>query len=397
MLDSSTVTTRKLYYEDAYLKEFAAEVISAEGNDVVLNATAFFPEEGGQSADRGVLAGREVLDVRIRDGCIHHYLGGPVSGGAAEAIVSGSSVVGVIDWDYRFSNMQQHSGEHLFSGLVHAKYGYDNVGFHLSDNEVTMDFSGSLSAEALREIEDHANRAISLNIATQIVFLSGEEAERAEYRSKIDLTDEVRVVIFPGYDACACCAPHVGRSGEIGCLKVVGAVSYKGGTRVSMLCGKRAMDLFRHDRDMLVRTANFLTTNTDEVYESVSRLKDENGELKARLKQAGLRIMEMKVAAFPEGDGNAIIFEGPEADQTVIREAVNKLVVKRSGYCAVFAGDDASGYRFIIGIRDGDARLASGLLKERFGAKGGGKPAMVQGSVQAAREDLLRLFDAYFV
>ena len=388
MLDSSTVVTRKLYYEDAYMKEFEATVISAEGNDIVLDATAFFPEEGGQSADRGVLAGREVLDVQIRGGYIHHYLGETVEGTNFQELTEGSAVMGCIDWEHRFSNMQQHSGEHLFSGTVHAKYGYDNVGFHLSDSEVTMDFSGVIPPEGLKEIEDVVNRAIFLNIPSEIVFLEGEEAQRAEYRSKLTLTEAVRVVRFPGYDACACCAPHVARTGEIGCLKVVGAINYKGGTRVSMLCGRRAMELFRHDRDILVMTANYLTTNTDEVYESVNRLKAENTELKAKLKQAGLELMRRKVDAIPEGAGNAVLFESADADQAVIREAVNVLMEKMGGFCAVFAGNDTEGYRFIIGKKGGDARLASSILRERFGARGGGKPVMVQGSVAATEKSL---------
>jgi alanyl-tRNA synthetase len=305
-----------------------------------------------------------------------------------QELTEGAVVMGRIDWEHRFSNMQQHSGEHLFSGTVHAKYGYDNVGFHLSDSEVTMDFSGVIPPEGLKEIEDVVNRAIFLNIPSEIVFLEGEEAQRAEYRSKLTLTEAVRVVRFPGYDACACCAPHVARTGEIGCLKVVGAINYKGGTRVSMLCGSRAMELFRHDRDILVMTANYLTTNTDEVYESVNRLKAENTELKAKLKQAGLELMRRKVDAIPEGAGNAVLFESADADQTVIREAVNALMEKMEGFCAVFAGNDTEGYCFIIGKKGGDARIASNILREKFGARGGGKPVMVQGSVTATEESL---------
>ena len=393
MLDSSTVKTEKLYYKDAYMCEFEANVLSADGNDIVLDATAFFPEEGGQSADRGMLAGYEVVDVQIKDGYIHHYLGKAYDEKNTAKFEAGSIVSGKVDWNHRFSNMQQHSGEHLFSGLVHTKYGFDNVGFHLSDREVTMDFSGVIPPDGLREIEDDVNRAISQNIPSEIVFLEGEEASLAEYRSKLALTEAVRVVRFPGYDACACCAPHVRRTGEIGCLKVVSVIKYKGGIRVSILCGSRAMDLFNHDRDILVMTANYLTTSSDEVYESVNRLKTENTELKAKLKQAGLLVMKMKVDAVSAGDGNVLMFEDADADQTGIREAVNGLVEKKSGYCAVFAGSDAEGYRFIIGKRDGDARLASTLLRERFGARGGGKPAMVQGSVQASERELRDTFE----
>ncbi len=393
MLDSSTVVTRKLYYEDAYMREFTSTVISVSGNDVVLDATVFFPEEGGQSPDRGQLAGIDVVDVQIKDGYIHHYLERPVTGeNAGFNLAEGMTVTGKIDWEYRFGNMQQHSGEHLFSGLVHKKYGYDNVGFHLSDNEVTMDFSGVIPPEGLKETEDAVNRAIWLNISSEVSFLEGEEAEKAEYRSKLELTEAVRVVRFPGFDACACCAPHVAKTGEIGCLKVVGAINYKGGTRVSILCGHRALQLFVHDRDMLVRTANYLTTNTDDVYDSVNRLKAENSDLKAKLKQAGLELMKMKVDLFAEGEGNAVMFENEEADQTVIREAVNSLMEKKSGYCGVFAGSDSEGYRFIIGKKGGDARIASNILREKFGARGGGKPVMVQGSVKATERALRDLF-----
>lgn len=392
MLDSSTVVTRKLYYEDAYLREFEAEILSANDNDIVLDATAFFPEEGGQSPDRGVLAGREVLDVQIIDGYIHHFLGQKVTGASAEEIAEGLRVNGRIDWKHRFSNMQQHSGEHIFSGLVHTKFGYDNVGFHLSDSEVTMDFTGVISPDGLREIEMEVNHAIALNIPSQVRFLEGEEAVLAEYRSKLELTEAVRVVTFPGFDACACCAPHVRMTGEIGCLKVVSAINYKGGMRVSILCGERAMNLFYHDHDILTGTANFLTTSSDEVLGSVTRLKNENTELKSRLKQAGIRIMQMKTEAVPEGDGDALMFESGDVDQTAIREAVNSLMKKRGGYCAVFAGSDTEGYRYIIGTRDGDARLAAALLKEKFGARGGGKPVMVQGSVKASEKEIREAF-----
>ena len=288
--------------------------------------------------------------------------------------------------------MQQHSGEHIFSGLVHTKFGYDNVGFHLSDSEVTMDFTGVISPDGLREIEMEVNHAIALNIPSQVRFLEGEEAALAEYRSKLELTEAVRVVTFPGFDACACCAPHVRMTGEIGCLKVVSAINYKGGMRVSILCGERAMNLFYHDHDILTGTANFLTTSSDEVLGSVTRLKNENTELKSRLKQAGIRIMQMKTEAVPEGDGDALMFESGDVDQTAIREAVNSLMKKRGGYCAVFAGSDTEGYRYIIGTRDGDARLAAALLKEKFGARGGGKPVMVQGSVKASEKEIREAF-----
>ena len=386
MLDSSKIRTRKLYYEDAYKTEFSAQVVSANDGDVVLDRTLFFPEEGGQSADTGVLGGFRVADVKIKDGEIHHLLED-----RSVSIKEGTEISGRIDWQHRFSNMQQHSGEHLFSGLVHSTYGFDNVGFHLSDNEVTLDFNGVIGPDGIRDIERRVNEIIFRNIPSEIRFLSGEEARNAEYRSKIDLDDEIRVVTFPGVDACACCAPHVALTGEIGCLKVVGLQNYKGGIRVSILCGMRAMEVFFHDRDILEKTANYLSNSTDEVYHLVVKARTELAETKAALAEAAKKLVQVRIDQIPAGDGNAMIFE-ESLDAGAMRSAVNSLVQKKNGFCGVFAGSDADGYRYVIGKQGGDARVINNELREKFGARGGGKPEMVQGSVMASRADIETLF-----
>jgi len=386
MLDSSKIRTRKLYYEDAYKTEFTAKVVSANAGDIVLDRTAFFPEEGGQSADTGVLGGFRVADVKIKDGEIHHLLEDRNA-----SFEAGTEISGRIDWQHRFSNMQQHSGEHIFSGLVHSTYGFDNVGFHLSDNEVTLDFNGVIGPDGIRDIERRANEIIFRNIPSEIRFLSGEEAKTAEYRSKIDLDDEIRVVTYPGVDACACCAPHVALTGEIGCLKVVGLQNYKGGIRVSILCGMRAMEVFFHDRDILEKTANYLSNSTDEVYHLVVKARTELAETKAALAEAAKKLVQVRIDQIPAGDGNAVLFE-ESLDAGTMRSAVNSLVQKKNGFCGVFAGSDADGYRYVIGKQGGDARNINNELREKFGARGGGKPEMVQGSVTASRADIETLF-----
>ena len=386
MLDSSKIRTRKLYYEDAYKTEFTAKVVSANAGDIVLDRTAFFPEEGGQSADTGVLGGFQVADVKIKDGEIHHLLEDRNA-----SFEAGTEISGRIDWQHRFSNMQQHSGEHIFSGLVHSTYGFDNVGFHLSDNEVTLDFNGVIGPDGIRDIERRANEIIFRNIPSEIRFLSGEEAKTAEYRSKIDLDDEIRVVTYPGVDACACCAPHVALTGEIGCLKVVGLQNYKGGIRVSILCGMRAMEVFFHDRDILEKTANYLSNSTDEVYHLVVKARTELAETKAALAEAAKKLVQVRIDQIPAGDGNAVLFE-ESLDAGAMRSAVNSLVQKKNGFCGVFAGSDADGYRYVIGKQGGDARTINNELREKFGARGGGKPEMVQGSVTASRADIETLF-----
>ena len=386
MLDSSKIRTRKLYYEDAYKTEFTAKVVSANAGDIVLDRTAFFPEEGGQSADTGVLGGFRVADVKIKDGEIHHLLEDRNA-----SFEAGTEISGRIDWQHRFSNMQQHSGEHIFSGLVHSTYGFDNVGFHLSDNEVTLDFNGVIGPDGIRDIERRANEIIFRNIPSEIRFLSGEEAKTAEYRSKIDLDDEIRVVTYPGVDACACCAPHVALTGEIGCLKVVGLQNYKGGIRVSILCGMRAMEVFFHDRDILEKTANYLSNSTDEVYHLVVKARTELAETKAALAEAAKKLVQVRIDQIPAGDGNAVLFE-ESLDAGAMRSAVNSLVQKKNGFCGVFAGSDADGYQYVIGKQGGDARTINNELRKKFGARGGGKPEMVQGSVTASRADIETLF-----
>ncbi len=385
MLDSNTVKTGKIYYEDAYRVSFSAKVLSVEGKDVVLDETAFFPEEGGQSPDRGSLSGTPVADVQIKDGYIHHILA------EEPTFAEGDTVSGEIDWEHRFSNMQQHSGEHLFSGVVCGTYGYDNVGFHLSDSEVTLDFSGSLTMEEALMAEKKVNEAIAANIPSEICFLTGADIENATYRSKLALAGPVRVVSFPGIDACACCAPHVKRTGEIGLLKVVSVMKWRTGVRVSILCGSRAMELFDREHESLTRTARFLTTSADEVYNMTVKARKENENLRAALKKAVSEVMRLKVEAVPEGDGNVCLFE-ENLDGAAMREAVNALVMKRGGFSGVFSGSDGAGWNFVIGTQNGDARVMCAALRDGFGARGGGRPEMVQGSVKASQKEISNLF-----
>lgn len=395
MADTIKDGTGKLYYDDAYATDFEARVISCREKtdgkqpagkqqkssgpvyEIILDQTMFFPEEGGQSPDLGTLNGTAVTDVQIRDGVISHMTG--------KAFEEGSTVRGAVDRRHRFSNMQQHSGEHLFSGLVHQKFGYDNVGFHLSDREVTLDFNGPITDEQILEIEHQANEAIFANLETQILYPTKEEEKQIEYRSKIEIEGQTRLVRFPGIDVCACCAPHVRRTGEIGILKVVSLQNYKGGVRVSILCGKRALQLFDREHGSLSAISNYLTTSADLAYDSVVKLKEENGRQKSALARVASSEMERTVAEVSPDLKNVCLFTDG-ADGKAVRDAVNSLVEKHEGICAFFNGNDSDGYSFIIGSRTCDSREAGRILTEKFGARGGGKPAMIQGSVKASAE-----------
>lgn len=386
MQDAGIVKTGKLYDEDAYAVSFDAEVLSAEGNDVVLDRTLFFPEEGGQQADRGVLGGIEVADVQIRGDEIHHLL--KTADVRAAGILPGKRVSGEIDRAFRFSNMQQHSGEHLFSGLVHRLFGFNNVGFHLSEREVTLDFDGVIPAERIGELEILVNRIITEDIPSRIRYVSGREREELEYRSKIDLPGLVRIVEFPGYDTCACCAPHVRRTGEIGVLIVTGMIRWKSGVRVSILCGERAVRQCRKDRDIVIKTANYLTTSPDEIYSQSVKAKEELRAMKARLTELGKRQLEKDADAADPALPDVFLFS-PDAEAAAARSTVNRLTAVHEGWSGVFTGSDSRGYSFVIGAgKNADARKAAALLRQQFGAKGGGSDKMVQGSVMAAEAEL---------
>ena len=383
--------TIRLYDADAYQTEFEATVLACEevekkdgrGYQVWLDQTLFFPEEGGQSPDMGTIDGVEVLDVQIKNEVITHTLAAPLT--------VGTTVKGVVDWKHRFYNMQQHSGEHIFSGIVYKKFGYDNVGFHLSDSIVTMDFNGVISPKEITEIEEKVNQAIIENIPVEVSYPSKEELKELDYRSKIEIEGQVRIVTIPGYDVCACCAPHVRRTGEIGSLKVMNVQSYKGGVRVSILCGFRALDAFRQKADIITELMAEFSTSQDAILDNVKKLKGANQTMKNQLAAAKQELMEYKVSAIPEDSENAILFEA-DLETPVVRGVVNGLVEKFAGISAVFVGNDENGYQFIVGSKNKDCRQIAATLREKLSARGGGSDKMIQGSVAATQlqiEELL--------
>ena len=381
------MTTVKLYDKDAYATEFEAKVLSCEAREngfaVILDQTLFFPEEGGQTPDKGVLNGVEVIDVQIKDDIITHFVTGPLE--------VESSVSGKIDWQHRFFNMQQHSGEHLFSGLAHRKYGLRNVGFHLSNQIVTMDFDKPLTEIQLQEMEWEINQAIVANVEIKTGYPAKEELAKLEYRSKIEIDGAVRIVEIPGYDVCACCAPHVKRTGEIGMFKIQSVQNYKGGIRISFLCGFRALEEYRRKSEIISNLSGLLTTNQENLPEYVSKLKTQVQSLKTQLSNAKQVLMESKMAEIPADQKDVILFER-DLDTPVMRNVVNKLMETHEGVCGIFVGNDEEGYNFIIGSKTVDCREVANQLREKFDARGGGKPQMIQGSLIASEETILSSF-----
>lgn len=369
--------TEKLFYQDSHMKEFDAKVLSCEkdkkGYRVILERTAFFPEGGGQYADTGWLDEAEVWDVKEKQGTVHHITDRPLE--------VGKTVHGKISWEERFEKMQQHTGEHIISGLVHARFGYDNVGFHLGNDYCTMDFNGPITPEELEEIEWEANRAVALNLKVETLYPSREELSFMEYRSKIEIEGQVRIIEIPGFDVCACCAPHVKRTGEIGLIKLVGRMNYKGGERITMLCGFRALRDYRIKQANVKAIGNLLCEKENETAKAVEKLKAERDGWKNRTLLLQQKLLRYRAAETAIREGVTWIFDsGLEGNGP--RELMNALLDRGTKIAAVFAGTSEEGYRYVIGSRKEDVRPFGKELNERFAGRGGGKPEMVQGSLK---------------
>ena len=386
-------TTIRLFDQDAYATEFDGKVLSitpvegaADTYHVILDQTLFFPEEGGQSPDTGVLGTGVVTDVQIKADIITHTVRFE-----AEAPQVGDVLHGTIDWNHRYSNMQNHTGEHIFSGIVHRLFGYENVGFHLSDNNVTMDYSGVLTEEDIHRVELLANEAIYENIEVRCEFPDAKTLDALEYRSKKELTGDIRIVTIPGVDVCACCAPHVHRTGEVGILKVIASQKYKGGTRLHILCGRRAVADYHEVRGQLQELSQKLSAAPEQLSEYVTRLLEEKNKLAASLREIRGKMLADQIAAIPATQKHVFLFV-EDVDNLTMRNAVNDLVANHAGYCGIFLATASGDYAYIIGSKGLDSREVGNALREHFSAKGGGKPEMIQGSVSGAAQEAIAEF-----
>ncbi|MCI8597013.1 MAG: alanyl-tRNA editing protein [Lachnospiraceae bacterium] len=378
--------TDKLYEQDSHLKEFPAIVTACEPHGelfyISLNQTGFFPEGGGQAGDTGFLNDIQVIDTHEKGEVIWHY--------AKEPLEPGVSVRGRIDWAKRFSRMQQHSGEHIVSGLIHQRFGYDNVGFHLGEKDVTLDFNGPITKEELAEIEITANQAVWSNLPVKVTYPSREELKSLDYRSKIEIEGQVRIVAIPDIDTCACCAPHVTFTGEIGLIKLTNVQSHRGGVRINLLAGDRALADYEEKEASVRAVSVLLSAKEEQIATAVERLKQENYTITGRLMQFQMAMVREKAAAVPEGSKDLVFFE-EGLDANTMREFVNLLTPRCTGTACVFTGNDREGYRYVLGSSSLDVRPLCKRLNTAFQGKGGGKPEMVQGSLVGTQEAIRNL------
>lgn len=379
--------TRRLYYEDVYIKEFKAKVKECRKGEkfyeIILDQSAFYPEGGGQPCDLGTLGSAEVKDVQEKDGELIHYM--------ETSFDPGDEVQGKINWERRFDLMQQHSGEHIVSGLVHEKYGYDNVGFHMSSDVITIDFSGVLTEEQLAKIEEETNRKIWENGEVEIFYPKKEELERLSYRSKKELTGKVRLVQFPGADLCACCGTHVMRAGEIGMVKLLTVEKFREGVRVTMISGRRVLDYLNMVNGQNHQISVKLSAKTEETAQAVERLHEENYRLKGQILHLTQELCDTEAKRF-EGAGNVLIFhEGLEGDS--VRKMADAVMETCAGCCAVFSRNEDGSYKYAMGEKNGDLRQFTKEMNQALNGRGGGKPFFVQGSVKAEEDEIRRFFN----
>ncbi len=366
--------TEKLFEVDSYCKKFDAKVLSCVECDggfyVTLDRTAFFPEGGGQASDRGFLGGAAVSDVQISDGDILHKTDKPLN--------VGSTVCGEIDWELRFSRMQSHTAEHIVSGIVHREFGYSNVGFHMSERTMTVDFSGKLCDCDIARVERLANEAVYKNAAVNVFFPTKEEASALDYRSKLDIAEGLRIVEIEGIDVCACCAPHLKRSGEAGAIKIIAFCPFKSGTRIEMTAG-----IFAYEDHALLHSSNkrimgLLSASREAVDDAVSKLcdtvaalKSENASLSKRLALYELDKTEL---------GGAMIGYAKSASYDDLRYCANSI---SEGFAApiILLSECDEGAIYVVACRESGARAISAALNSAFSGKGGGKDNYAQGKI----------------
>ena len=378
--------TEKLYYTDAFQQTFSATVLSCEsakgGFAVVLDRTAFYPEGGGQPADHGELGGAAVSDVREKEGVIVHT--------CDKALTVGDTVTGTIDWTRRFDHMQQHSGEHIVSGMICARYGCDNVGFHMGKDTVTIDFNADIPAEDLPAIEAAANAYIWGDTAINVRYLEGDALRQAEYRSKKFIPGVVRLVAFPGADCCACCGTHVNTAGQVGMVKLLSCQKFREGVRMELLCGKRAAEHFSAVLEQNTAVSRALSAKPLQTAAAVERMKAELEALKWRVNALEEGDFARK-AQEQAGKGDVVLFEGDMSADSV-RKLCDAVLNTCGGRCSIFAGSE-SNFKYAIGLREGDVRPLVKELNAALNGRGGGKPNFAQGSVAASEADIKVFFE----
>ena len=382
--------TQKYYEADAYRREADAVILAAEpdgrgGGKLALDGTVFYPEGGGQPADHGTLtlpdgARLTVTDVHEQGGVIWHRVDA-----LPDTAAPGTAVTGRIDWAWRFDKMQQHTGEHILSGILHQMFGAENVGFHIGSDAVRMDTSVPISAEGLREAELAANRIVWQNVPVLITYPTREELARMTYRSKKEIEGQVRIVTIPGADVCACCGTHTVATGAVGQIKILAAENYKGGVRLSIVCGERALLAAQAMRQRQADIGAVRSAKPSETAHAVHRVYDEYTALKfAHFGLCSELFDALAAQVVPGADAIRIV---PGLDPDGLHRLAARLSEATTGLCAALTANE-KGTGYCLAQAGGDVRALTKALNTALNGRGGGKPGICQGSCAAAPEQV---------
>lgn len=378
--------TIKLYENDSYIKEFTATVVSCEEKDgayfLVLDKTAFFPEGGGQDADKGKIGEADVLDVQIKNDVIYHKVN--------KLLNENEEVNCQLDWETRFVRMQNHTGEHIVSGVIHKNFGYNNVGFHMNDTVVTLDVDGPLTEESIRSIEIMSNNAVFGNKSIRAIYPAPEELPDYDYRSKLDIAEGVRLIEIEDTDLCACCAPHVAKTGEVGIIKILSFIPYKKGTRIEMLCGALALNDYQTLHMSNKSVMNMLSAKRFEIAESVERIQNELSLLKAENKKLMAEMATLKTEKHIIGNTACVFIDGVSYDE--LRNCSNELIEEHE-YCYLFSNTDGDNYIYVVSSKTQNVRENVQKLNIAFNGKGGGRDTYAQGRIVGTKKTILEYFN----
>ena len=375
--------TVRLYDLYPYDAEFEAVVVSCEEKDgmydVILDRTLFFPEQGGQTCDTGTLNGMDVLDVQIQDDIIHHYVKESLHG----------KVKGIIDFEERYRKMQHHSAEHVMSSVMIKLFGMGNVGFHLGSQDATVDFERSFSKSDLDSIENEVNACIYANKQIRTYIL---EDDSLEYRSKKEITGDLRIVNIEDIDICACCAPHVKATGEIGIFKIIRMDKHKKGVRITFIAGKKAFEDYQIKANNAKDLSVFLKVPPNEIVEPVYKLMDETILLKQKITALKKEILQYKLNALQIEDYHFILEE--DMDMNMQRIFGNQLLEKTNKVACVFVPVE-NGYRFVMMAKNNVLEIMN-ILRKEYTIKGGGKGNMAQGTIEGDIDSIMKSIQSIF-
>lgn len=378
----------KLYDLDSYTKEFTSTVTACEKNDdgnyrIILDQTAFFPTAGGQTCDTGVIGDQAVLDVIIENETVIHILKNPVS--------VGETVACRIDWDVRFRKMQHHSAEHIVSGIATRIFNCNNVGFHLSDKEVTIDYDREFTENDLILLEQKANEAVWDNLEIDARYPDPEELTNIPYRAKLELTENVRIVTIPGIDICACCAPHVKSTGEIGVIHLKDMMRHRGGVRIRMICGNDALSDYQEKARSVLAISNLLSAKQEEVAEVTEKLLSQITDKNQKINALTKKLAVLKLEKVQKTDGNICFFE-ENADSDTLRLLANLGKTKAGGVFCALSGDDNRGYSYVIVSQSVNLRDCAKEINAVLLGRGGGREDIIQGSFSATKDEIEKYF-----